>query len=48
VALIFKASSVVGNASDRGSKNINMIRVFKEVIWAKYPSLVHCWGAIKE
>jgi hypothetical protein len=22
-----------------------MIRFFKEVIWMKYPSLVHCWGA---
>jgi hypothetical protein len=25
---------------------IQHVRVFKEVIWAKYPSLVHCWGAL--
>jgi hypothetical protein len=25
---------------------IQQVRVFKEVIWTKYPSLVHCWGAL--
>jgi hypothetical protein len=25
---------------------IHQVRVFKKVIWAKYPSLVHCWGAL--
>jgi hypothetical protein len=25
---------------------LHMIQVFKEVIWGKYPSLVHCWGAL--
>jgi hypothetical protein len=25
---------------------IQQVRVFKEVIWAMYPSLVHCWGAL--
>jgi len=24
----------------------HLIRVFKEVLWPKYPSLVHCWGAL--
>jgi hypothetical protein len=26
---------------------IHQVRVFKEVIQAKYPSLVHCWGALE-
>jgi hypothetical protein len=25
---------------------IQQVRVFKEVIRGKYPSLVHCWGAL--
>jgi len=25
---------------------IHQVRVFKEVIRAKYPSVVHCWGAL--
>jgi hypothetical protein len=50
VALFFKASFVVSIALDRGSKiimpTIHQVKNFKEVIQAKYPSLVHCWGAL--